>query len=82
MVAQRSLTPLEMGQNHRLPPHGEIMSKREISLSPAAVAVINRILSDGHDVKVHINGKTNELMIYKYENPRLEYKVVVPTRER
>ena len=56
--------------------------KQEISISPAAVAVINRILSEGHDVKVHINNKTNELMVYRYKNPSLEYRVVVPTQGR
>ena len=57
-----------------------MMVKREISLSPVAVATVNRILSNGNDVKIHVNPKTNELMIFKYENPKLEYKVVVAAR--
>lgn len=56
--------------------------KHEISLSPQAVSTINRILSNGNDVKVHVNQKTNELMIYKYQNPKLEYKVVVAAQQR
>jgi len=57
-------------------------TKQEISLSPQAVSTINRILSGGNDVKVHVNQKTNELMIYKYQNPKLEYKVVVAAQQR
>lgn len=53
------------------------MPKLEISLSPTAIETVNRILSHGDDVKIHINRKTNELMVFKYENPKLEYKVVV-----
>lgn len=55
------------------------MKKQVISLSPEQVAVIERILSDGHDAKLHINTKTNELMIYKDVKPKLEYREVVPS---
>jgi hypothetical protein len=56
------------------------MAKLEISLSPTAIETVNRILSRGDDVKIHINRKTGELMVFKYENPKLEYKVVVAAR--
>lgn len=56
------------------------MAKQVISLSPTAIATVNRILTSGNDVKIHVNPKTNELMVFKYENPKLEYKVVVAAR--
>jgi hypothetical protein len=59
----------------------ESLENTAISLSPTAVGIINRILSEGKDVKVHINQKTGELMIYRYANPKLEYKVVVAARQ-
>lgn len=54
--------------------------KREISLSPKAIQIINDLLSDGQEVKIDVNPKTNELMIFKVPRKKMEYKVVVTVR--
>lgn len=55
-------------------------TKQEISLSPAAVSIINRLLSNGEEVKIDVNQKTHELMIFKVPRKRMEYKVVIAER--
>ena len=54
--------------------------KHEISLSPKAVETINRLLSDGSEVKIDVNPKTHELMIFKVPRKKMEYKVVITER--
>ena len=54
--------------------------KHEISLSSHAVEVINRLLSNGEEVKLDINPKTHELMIFRVPRKKLEYKVTVAER--
>lgn len=54
--------------------------KHEISLSPKAVETINRLLSDGCEVKIDVNPKTHELMIFKVPRKKMEYKVVITER--
>lgn len=58
------------------------MLKHEISLSPTAVGIINGLLSNGEEVKLDVNPKTNELMIFRVPRKKLEYKVVVSERRR
>ena len=53
------------------------MAKQEISLSPRTLETIKRVLETGHDVKLHINGKTNELMVFKLMDAKLEYREAV-----
>lgn len=55
-------------------------TKQEISLSPAAISIINRLLSSGEEVKIDVNQKTHELMIFKVPRKKMEYKVVVSER--
>lgn len=55
-------------------------TKQEISLSPAAVSIINRLLSSGEEVKIDVNQKTHELMIFKVPRKKMEYKVVIAER--
>lgn len=56
------------------------MAKHEISLSPHAINVINHLLSNGEEVKLDVNPKTHELMIFRVPRKKLEYKVVVAER--
>lgn len=56
------------------------MSKHDISLSPSAVSIINRLLSNGEEVKLDVNPKTHELLIFKVPRKKLEYRVVVAER--
>ena len=56
------------------------MAKHEISLSPTAVSIINRLLSAGEEVKIDVNQKTKELMIFRVPRKKLEYRVVVAER--
>ena len=58
------------------------MAKPEISLSPAAVSIINRLLSSGEEVKLDVNQKTHELMIFRVPRKKLEYKVIAAERQR
>lgn len=51
-----------------------------ISLSPTAVATINRLLSQGEEVKIDVNRKNGELMIFRVPRKKCEYKVVVTER--
>ena len=55
-------------------------TKQEISLSPSAVSIINRLLSNGEEVKIDVNQKTHELMIFKVPRKKMEYKVVIAER--
>ena len=55
-------------------------TKHEISLSPHAINVINHLLSNGEEVKLDVNPKTHELMIFRVPRKKLEYKVVVAER--
>lgn len=54
--------------------------KTEISLSPKAVSIINELLTNGNEVKIDVNRKTGELMIFQVPRKKLEYKVVVAER--
>ena len=54
--------------------------KREISLSPTAVEIVNRLLTNGDEVKLDVNQKTHELMIFRVPRKKLEYKVAVAER--
>lgn len=56
------------------------MAKQEISLSPSAVSIINRMLSNGEKVEIDVHQKTHELMIFKVPRAKLEYKVVIAER--
>ena len=56
--------------------------KQAISLSPTAVNIINRLLSNGEEVKLDVNQKTNELMIFRVPRKKMEYKVTVTERWR
>lgn len=59
---------------------GETMAKPEISLSPTAIRIINELLTKGEEVKIDVNRKTNELMVYRVPRKHLAYKVVVTDR--
>lgn len=54
--------------------------KTEISLSPKAVSIINELLTNGNEVKIDVNRKTGELMIFQVPRKKLEYRVVVAER--
>ena len=54
--------------------------KQEISLSPTAVNIINRLLTNGEEVKLDVNQKTRELMIFRVPRKKLEYRVTVAER--
>jgi len=56
------------------------MVKQEISLSPTAVNIINRLLTNGEEVKLDVNQKTHELMIFRVPRKKMEYKVTVTER--
>jgi hypothetical protein len=56
------------------------MEKPEISLSPAAVKIINGLLTKGEEVKIDVNQKTKELLIYRVPRKHQVYKVVVTER--
>ncbi len=54
--------------------------KQEISLSPTAIGIINKLLSEGNEVKIDVNQKTHELMIFRVPRKKMEYRVVVAER--
>lgn len=54
--------------------------KPEISLSPKAIEIINQLLSSGCEVKIDVNQKTHELMIFKVPRKKMEYKAVITGR--
>lgn len=58
------------------------MAKPEISLSPEAVRIINRLLTSGEEVKLDVNQKTHELMIFRVPRKKMEYRVVVAERRQ
>ena len=51
--------------------------KQEISLSPKAVELMNRMLSDGKRVQVDFDRRTGKLKIYEAPRLRTEYEVTV-----
>lgn len=51
--------------------------KTEISLSPAAVRIINEMLSEGKIVEIDVHRKTHELMIFEKLPAKMKYRVVV-----
>ena len=51
--------------------------KQEISLSPAAIKIINEMLTDGKIVEIDIHRKTHELMIFEKLPAKMKYRVVV-----
>lgn len=53
------------------------MAKQEISLSPNAIGIINRLLSDGNRVQIDFDPRTKNLTIYKVPRLKTEYRVVV-----
>lgn len=56
------------------------MPKTQIVLSEAAIRTINRLLTNGDEVKIDVNPKTHELMIFRVPRKKLEYRVVVAER--
>lgn len=56
--------------------------KPEISLSPKAVELMNRMLSDGKRVQIDFDRRTGKLKIYEVQRLRTEYEVTVAAVER
>ena len=53
------------------------MEKLEISLSPTAVGVVNRILNSGSRVQIDYDPRTKELKIYRVPRMETKYKVTI-----
>ena len=56
--------------------------KTEISLSPKAVELMNRMLTDGKRVQIDFDRRTGKLKIYEVARLRTEYEVQVAAAER
>ena len=56
--------------------------KTEISLSPKAVELMNRMLTDGKRVQIDFDRRTGKLKIYEVARLRTEYEVQVAAGER
>ena len=56
--------------------------KTEISLSPKAVELMNRMLTDGKRVQIDFDRRTGKLKIYEVARLRTEYEVQVAVAER
>lgn len=56
--------------------------KTEISLSPKAVELMNRMLTDGKRVQIDFDRRTGKLKIYEVARLRTEYEVQVTAAER
>ena len=56
--------------------------KPEISLSPKAVELMNRMLSDGKRVQIDFDRRTGKLKIYEVARLRTEYEVMVAAAGR
>lgn len=59
---------------------GGISMKREISLSPGAVRIINEILSNGNTVQISLVG--NRLRITEQRKGNVKYDVTIPDADR
>lgn len=56
--------------------------KTEISLSPKAVDLVNRMLTEGKRVQIDFDRRTGKLKIYEVARLRTEYEVTVTAGER
>ena len=56
--------------------------KTEISLSPKAIELMNRMLTDGKRVQIDFDRRTGKLKIYEVARLRTEYEVQVTAAER